>query len=74
MHANAPLLLRNRAPKSSEGEVGDLAKNETTYMHTARGRLEHRLRQAFAERARQGEASPQCGEHGQAISVDWRNQ
>jgi hypothetical protein len=72
MHANASLPKRNRGPKSREIEVEDIPEAGTMCMYTARGRLEDRLRQAFADRVRQSEVLPQSGGLGQATVGDWR--
>ena len=52
--------------------ISDIAPRRSEPM-TARGRLEDRLRQAFAERPRQVEKIEQCG-LGPATAGDWRNQ
>jgi hypothetical protein len=52
--------------------IGDMAPRRNEPM-TARGRLEDRFRQAFAERARQVEKIEQH-ELGPATTADWRKQ
>jgi hypothetical protein len=73
MRADNPMPERAMSAKSDQSDLANTAKVDGECMLTARGRLESRFRNEFAE-ARRSETAQRCGNYVQAPPADWRKQ